>query len=196
MDNEKLVERMFHNSIAAKIDCVESVTPLVVRAGHVLAESLLSDRKLLVCGCGSSGLNAQFFSTCLMNQGERERPALPAILLDNHGATWAALGHDYGEGDVFARQILALGQQGDSLVVFTRTGMPPAILNAIRAAHERGLAVVALTAQDGGNVPALLDHRDVEVRVPLTARFRIYEMHLLLSFALCELVEWQLFGGE
>ena len=31
--------------------------------------------------------------------------------------------------------------------------------------------------------------------VPLSARFRIHENHLLLSFALCELVEYQMFGG-
>ncbi len=196
MNNEKLVERLFQNSIAAKIDCVEIVTPSIVRAGQVLAESLLSDHKLLVCGHGSSSLNAAFLVNCLMHQGERERPALPAILLDTQGVSSTTSGQDYGENDIFARQILALGQQGDTLVVFTRTGMPPVILNAIRAAHERGLSVVALTAQDGGNVPALLDHHDVEVRVPLASPFRIYEMHLLLSFALCELVEWQLFGGE
>jgi D-sedoheptulose 7-phosphate isomerase len=196
MENDKLVERLFQNSIAAKIDCVEVVTPTIVCAGQLLAECLLSDHKVLVCGQGSASLNAEFFVSCLMNQGERERPALPAILLDNHGARWAASDHDFNEGDILARQIQALGQPGDVLVVFSRTGTAPAILNAIRAAHERSLAIVALTAHEGGNIPALLDHRDVEVRIPLTARFRIYEMYLLLSFALCELIEWQLFGGE
>lgn len=196
MDTDKLVERLFQNSIAAKIDCVESVTPSVVRAGHMLTECLLSDRKVLVCGSGEASLTARFLVNNLMNHGERERPALPAIQLGNDGTPTTATGQEYGEGDIFARQIHALGQPGDTLVVLSHTGTSPSVLNAIRAAHERNLSVIALTAHDGGNVPALLDHRDVEVRVPLTTRFHIHEMHLLLSFALCELVEWQLFGGE
>ncbi len=196
MDTDKLVERLFQNSIAAKIDCVESVTPCVVRAGYILTECLLSDRKVLVCGSGEASLTARFLVNSLMNHGERERPALPAVLLENYALPAKTLGQEFGEGDVFARQIHALGQAADTLVVFSHTGMSPAVINAIRAAHERHLSVIALTAHDGGNVPALLDHRDVEVRVPLTTRFHIHEMHLLLSFALCELVEWQLFGGD
>jgi D-sedoheptulose 7-phosphate isomerase len=195
MEYETLVEQMFHHSINAKIDCVDAVTAPLVRAGMVLAECLLDERKILVCGNGCSALNAQFFVTTLMNQGERERPALPAILLDNSSAMQAAIESDYSLHDALARQIRALGQPGDVLVIFTRTGIPANQLNAVTAAHERDMMVVAITAQDGGHLPSLLSERDVEIRVPQVARFRIYENHLLLSFALCELIEFQLFGG-
>ena len=56
--------------------------------------------------------------------------------------------------------------------------------------------IIAITAGDGGHLPALLDEKDIEIRLPLLSRFRIYEMQILLSFALCELVEFQLFGEE
>ena len=196
MEHEKLVERLFQNSIAAKIDCVETVTPVIVRAGQLMAECLLSDRKILVCGDASGLANAQYLANILMFQGERERPGLPCILLDATGCGSLGAGLDYGDSEMFARQVNALGQPGDVMVVFTHAGTSAAIGAAIRAAHDRDMVVVALTAQTGGNVPALLDHRDVEVRVPITSRFRTHEIHLLLSFALCELVEWQLFGGE
>lgn len=195
MEYETLVEQFFHHSINAKIDCVEVVTAPLVRAGMVLAECLLAERKVLVCGNGCSSLNAQFFATTLMNQGERERPALPAILLDNGSAMQAAIENDYSPHDALARQIRALGQAGDVLVIFSRTGIPANLLNAITAAHDREMLVIAISAQDGGHLPALLSEQDVEIRAPLTSRFRIYENHLLLSFALCELIEFQLFGG-
>lgn len=195
MEYETLVEQLFHHSINAKIDCVESVTAPLVRAGMALADCLLADRKVLVCGNGGSSLNAQFFATTLMNQGERERPGLPAIVLDNSSATLTAIENDYGLSDAFARQVRALGQAGDWLVIFTRTGIPANLLNAVTAAHERDLRVIAMTAGDGGHLPVLLAEGDIEVRVPLVSRFRIYENHLLLSFALCELIEFQLFGG-
>ena len=196
MEHETLVEQLFHHSINAKIDCVEVVTAPLVRAGAVLTSCLLADGKVLVCGNGGSSLNAQFLAATLMNQGERERPGLPAIVLDNSSATMTAIEHDYGINDAFARQVRALGQPGDVLVIFTRTGIPANLLNAVTAAHERDMIVVAITAQDGGHLPVLLTERDIEIRVPSASRFRIYETHLLLSFALCELIEFQLFGGE
>jgi D-sedoheptulose 7-phosphate isomerase len=195
MEYEALVEQLFHNSINAKIDCVEAVTPSLVRAGMVLSECLLNDGKVLVCGNGGSSLNAQFFAITLMNQGEHERPGLPTIVLDNSSAMLTAIESDYGLNDAFARQIRALGQSSDCLVIFTRTGIPANLLNAVTAAHERGMVVVAITAQDGGHLPVLLAERDIEIRVPQASRFRIYENHLLLSFALCELIEYQMFGG-
>jgi D-sedoheptulose 7-phosphate isomerase len=194
MEYEALVERIFHDSINAKIDCVDTVTPALVCAGMSITECLLNEHKLLICGNGGSALNAQYLATTLLNQGERERPGLPAIMLDNNSATLTSIEGDYGLNDAFARQIRALGQAGDCLIIFTRTGMPSNLLNAVTAAHERGMRIIALTAQDGGHLPALLDNQDVEVRVPLSSRFRIYELHLLLSFALCELIEFQLFG--
>lgn len=195
MEYETLVEQLFHHSINAKIDCVEAVTPSLVRAGMALTECLLAEGKVLVCGNGGSSLNAQFFATTLMNQGERERPGLPAIVLDNSSAMLTAIENDYGLNDAFARQVRALGQPGDCLVLFTRTGIPANLLNAVTAAHERDMVVIAITAQDGGHLPVLLAERDIEIRAPLASRFRIYENHLLLSFALCELIEYQMFGG-
>ena len=89
-----------------------------------------------------------------------------------------AIENDYGLNDAFARQIRALGQPGDRLVIFTRTGIPANLLNAVTAAHERDMVVIAITAQDGGHLPVLLAERDIEIRVPLASRFRIYENRL------------------
>jgi D-sedoheptulose 7-phosphate isomerase len=195
MEYETQVEQFFHHSISAKIDCVETVTPAVVRASIVLADCFLAENKMLVCGNGGASLNAQFFAMTLMNQGERERPGLPAIMLDNNSAAVSAMEEDYGVGDGFARQIRAIGQPGDCLVLFTSTGTSASLRNAVVAAHERDMVVIALTAQEGGHLPALLAERDIEIRVPLVSRFRIHENHLLLSFALCELIESHMFGG-
>jgi D-sedoheptulose 7-phosphate isomerase len=195
MAYEALAEQFFHQSISAKMDCADVVVAPLVRAAASLTACLLAEGKTLVCGDGSSALTAQFFAATLMNQGERERPGLPAVVLDNSRALLGAIETDYGTHEGLARQIRALGQPGDCLALFTCTGVSASLLNAVAAAHERDMMVIAFTAQGGGHLPALLAERDVEVRVPLSARFRIHENHLLLSFALCELVEYQMFGG-
>lgn len=195
MEYESLIEQFFHQSVNATIDCVDTVTAPLVRAGMSLTECLLSDGKILTCGDGSSALIAQFFATTLMNQGERERPGLPAIVLDNSSAVLGAIEGDYGTNEGFARQVRAVGQPGDRLVLFTCAGVSAGLLNAVAAAHEREMIVIAITAQGSGHLPSLLAESDVEVSVPLASRFRIHENHLLLSFALCEFIEYQMFGG-
>lgn len=195
MEYETLVEQFFHQSISAKMDCADAVTAPLVRAGASLTECFLADGRALVCGDGSSALIAQFFAVTLMNQGERERPGLPAIVLDNSSALQGAIEGDYGMHEGFARQVSAIGQPGDRLVLFTCAGVSAGLLNAVAAAHAREMIVIAITAQGGGHLPALLTERDVEVCVPVASYFRIHENHLLLSFALCELVEYQMFGG-
>lgn len=195
MDLNELVRQAFQDSINTKIDSVELVESVLVDASVALTECLLNDGKILVCATGASVLNAQFFSSILMNQGERERPALPALMLDHSYGTLASVENDYGVGDVFARQIHALGKPGDVLVVFTRLGIQSNALNAVKAAHECDMRVVAVAANEGGDLHTLLTENDFAIYLPSCSRFRIYENQMLLSFILCELIENQLFGG-
>ncbi len=66
---------------------------------------------------------------------------------------------------------------------------------AVAAAHERGMAVVALSGKDGGEMAGLLAERDVEIRVPSDVTARIQEVHLLAIHCLCDLIDQHLFGG-
>lgn len=191
MDYRSVVERQFQASVAARLDCADSVIPALERAGQLLTDCLLSDGKVLVAGEGAALQDASWLAAGLAQHSERERPGLPVVLLS------ACPGlHDHTEPEHLAQPVRALGHAGDVLVLFTHHGTHPALGHAIHAAHEHQMPVVVLTGHDGGNVPALLDEKDVEVRVPLTTRFRIHELFLLSSFALCDLVEWHIFGGE
>jgi len=95
---------------------------------------------------------------------------------------------------VFAKQIHALGQDGDVLLAISTSGRSPSIINAIDAAHERGVKVIALSGRDGGEVPKHLYDDDVEIRVPSDSTARIQEIHLLIIHCLCEQIDLQIFG--
>jgi len=98
---------------------------------------------------------------------------------------------------VFAKQIRALGQPGDVLLAISTSGNSGNILHAIKAAHDRGMSVVALTGYDGGKIPGILSEKDMEVRVPANDTARIQETHLLIIHCICDIVDLQLFGhGE
>ena len=87
-----------------------------------------------------------------------------------------------------------LGQPGDVLLAITTSGQSPSILQAISAAHDRGLGVVALSGRDGGQMAAQLATDDVEIRVPSRRTARIQEVHLLIIHCLCDLIDSALLG--
>ena len=110
--------------------------------------------------------------------------------------TQTAIASDYSFNDIYAKQIRALGQPGDVLLLLTTGGNSSNLLQAISAAHDKEMQVIALTGRDGGDIPALLDVNDLELRVPLGSHPRIHEVHLLTLFCLCDLIDQQLFGSH
>ena len=149
------------------------------------------------CGNGGSACDALHFSGEMLNRFKHERPSLPAIALTADVSTLTSIANDYSYNDIFAKQIRALGQPGDILLAISTSGNSVNILNALKAAHDRDVIVVALTGNDGGKIAELLRENDVEIRVPATDTARIQETHLLIIHCICDIVDYQLFGhGE
>jgi D-sedoheptulose 7-phosphate isomerase len=192
---DQRVITLFHESIEAKMQAGEELAPLIVQASELIVHALLSEKKILTCGNGISAAQAQIFTACLVNRFEQERPSLPALNLGADFTTQTAIGSDYSFNDIYAKQIRALGQAGDILLLLTSSGKASNLLQAISAAHDKEMHVIALTAGDGGDVAALLDQGDIELRIPTEAKPRIHEVHLLSLFCLCDLIDQQLFGG-
>ncbi len=103
---------------------------------------------------------------------------------------------DYSYNEIFSKQIRALGNSGDILLAISTSGMSANVIQAIQAAHDREMRVVALTGKDGGDMSAILQPDDIEIRVPSDTTARIQEVHLLAIHCLCDLIDWQLFGQQ
>ena len=67
---------------------------------------------------------------------------------------------------------------------------------AIKAAHECGVGVVALTGRSGGAIAELLTEGDVHVCVPAQTTARIQEVHLLVIHCLCDAIDCLLLGVD
>jgi D-sedoheptulose 7-phosphate isomerase len=192
---EERIYNIFQSSVDAKIQCSEQLLPQIVNASTILAECLLNGNKLLICGNGPSAALAQLFTNNLINRFERERPSLPAITLGCDLTNVTSIAYESSFNEIFAKEIRALGNAGDVLVILSSSGNPSNLLQAIQAAHERGMRVVTLSGRNGGNLSALLDNEDKELLVPVDSRSRIHEIHLLILFCLCDLIDEQLFGS-
>jgi len=192
---EERIITLFHESIEAKMQAGEYLAPLLAEASEMLVHCLLQERKILIAGNGVSAANAQIMTANLVNRFEQERPSFPAMCLGADLTTQTAIATDSSYNEIFAKQVRSLGQPGDVLFVITTSGNPSNLVQAITAAHDRDMDVIALSGRDGGNIASLLDVHDIEVRVPVDSRTRIHEVHLLSIFCICSLIDEQLFGG-
>jgi len=62
-----------------------------------------------------------------------------------------------GFDEVFARQIEALAEPGDLLVLHSTSGESPNVIRAAQAAKARGVGVVALLGRSGGPLKEIAD---------------------------------------
>jgi phosphoheptose isomerase len=187
----------FTDSIQTKINAADSIINVVAEAAEEMVQALLEGCKILSCGNGGSACDALHFSGEMLNRFKQERPPLPAIALTGDVATLTAISNDYHFSDVFAKQIRALGQSGDLLLAISTSGHSANIVNAIKAAHDKNMGVIALTGHDGGKIPEYLKERDIEIRVPAYETSRIQETHLLVIHCICDVIDFRLFNhGE
>lgn len=187
---------LFQKSVEAKMQVGEALAPIIDHASDLMVEALLAEKKIMVCGNGTSAAIAQILTSCLLDRYEKERPSLPAVWLGSNVATYTAIAADYNYNDVYAKPIRALGHEGDVLLVISTSGNAGNLVQAIGAAHDRGVKVIAITGRDGGDIASLLDVDDLELCVTINSRGRIHEIHLLIAFCLCDLIDHKLFGIE
>jgi len=156
------------------------------RGVELLVNCLKGGHKIMSCGNGGSMCDAMHFAEELSGRYRDDRDPIAAMSLSD-ASVISCIGNDYGFDRVFARQIEALGNPGDVLLAISTSGQSANVLEAARAARERGIHVLALTGKDGG---ALAPLADVEVRVPWSGYAdRIQEMHIKCIHAWIDAIE-------
>ena len=183
------------SSSSPQVFIVQPFAPLSPTTTTTASACAAASSAAASCGNGGSASDAQHFSAELLNRFEKERPGLPAIALTTDSSTLTAIANDYAHNEIFSTQIRALGQANDVLFAISTSGNSGNVIEAINAAHDRDIIVVALTGKDGGKMAGLLRENDIEIRVPADRTARIQEVHLVVIHCLCDFIDTQLFGG-
>ncbi|ROO37669.1 phosphoheptose isomerase [Salinisphaera orenii] len=193
-DRTALIATLFEDGVRANRNTLTTMDAAIVTAADRLIDCLAHGGKVLSCGNGGSAGDAQHFSSELVNRFERERRALPAVSLTTESSTLTAIANDYDYDRLFSRQIEALGRPGDTLLAISTSGNSGNVVQAIAAAHDAGMGVIALTGKDGGRMASLMAADDIELRAASATTARIQEIHLLFIHCLCRLIEDHLLG--
>ncbi|CAN5888806.1 D-sedoheptulose 7-phosphate isomerase [soil metagenome] len=164
--------------------------PALERVAAGCAKALEGGHKILFAGNGGSAAQCQHLATELTCRFTDDRTAYAAIALTTDTSFLTACANDYSFNDVFARQIEAIGQRGDALLLLSTSGRSENVIRAARAARERGIATFAFTGRGG----PLGEACDVTIAVPSDDSARIQEAHLLLGHLLCGAIESRVGG--
>lgn len=192
--NERVAAH-FEESIQTKQLAQEVMTDATAEAAMLLFNTLANDGKILICGNGGSAADAQHFAAEMTGRFEKERMELAAIALTTDTSALTAIGNDYGFDHIFSKQVRALGRENDVLVGISTSGNSANVIEAIQAAHERNMHIVAMTGRDGGKIAAMLKDGDILLNVPYPRTARIQEVHILLIHAMCDCIDTMLTEG-
>lgn len=157
-------------------------------AASIMAKSIKKGGKIMSCGNGGSMCDAMHFAEELSGRFRNDRKALPALSISDPSHI-SCVGNDYGYDYIFSRYVEGLGNENDVLLGISTSGNSANVINAIKAAKDKGMKVIGLTGKDGG---AMKDLCDVEIRAPKSEYAdRAQEIHIKVIHNLIELIEHQ-----
>lgn len=178
----------FDDAISVLSLAKQQQSDALVSMGEFLADRLHAGHKLLICGNGGSAADSQHMAAELVSSfmmGLR-RPGLPAIALTTDSSILTAYSNDFGYEGVFARQVQALGQEGDCLLAISTSGKSKSVLAAVEAARSQGMGTAALTGAAPNPLAGMVDHC---VTMPSKDTQAIQTGHLVAEHVLCRIIE-------
>jgi D-sedoheptulose 7-phosphate isomerase len=187
----ELAQARLKEAVAVKHQMLTgSFAAQAVDVARLIINSLRAGGKVIFFGNGGSAQDAGHLAAELMGRFAFDRPGLAAISLPDATATTTAIGNDYSYDEVFARQVLAIGRQGDVVIGLSTSGDSLNVVRALDAAGQAGMTTVALTGARGGKVA---DLAKTCIRVPSDDTGRVQEACLHLGHTICEMVEAAVF---
>ena len=189
----ELLRQQIEESCAVKrnfsSELLEGIWELAERTVNTHREG----KKVVLMGNGGSAADAQHIAAELVGKFRLQRKPLAAIALTTNTSILTAIANDFDYKEIFVRQVEALAQANDVVIVISTSGRSPNVIRAAESARAKGCYTAAWTGKSGG---ALVGCVDLLLAVPSEDTQRIQESHSLLGHMYCELVERILFGEE
>ena len=183
---QSIIKHEFNEHIKASQNTLDSIPKQIETASKICINSLKNGGKILIMGNGGSAADAQHIAAELVGRYKTERKGLPAIALTTDTSAITSIANDYGFLHVFDRQVEALANKGDVVIVISTGGTSPNVVNALTTANKLGCKTIGLSGKDGGEFNALCD---VNLVANSSDTPRIQEMHILIGHTMCHLIE-------
>lgn len=190
---KEAIAKAFEESIQAKKSFLKENLTALMTVIDVIAEAFLRGNKFLIFGNGGSAADAQHIAAEFVNRFRIERPPLPALALTTDTSVITSIANDYDYKEIFAKQVKALGKEGDVALAISTSGNAPNVLAAIETCKKLKIVTIGLTGGEGGKMARQVDHLLRVSEGKNTAR--IQETHILVGHVICEMVDQKLFSA-
>ena len=164
---------------------------MIDRIADVLVDTIKRGNQVIFMGNGGSSADAQHLAAEFTGRYLMEREPMPAMSLSNI-APVTAIGNDYSFDDVFKKQVQAFAKKGDAVVCISTSGNSKNIIEAMKAAKEKGAVTITFTGS-GGKMKDMADHALI---IPSTETPRIQEGYMVAGHTICGLTERGVFGKK
>ena len=151
--------------------------------------------KVFICGNGGSAADAQHLSAEFLVRlnPDKDRRPLPIISLAMDTSTLTACGNDYGFQYVFSRNLQALANKNDLLIVISTSGNSKNIIEVLKLSKKMKIFSIAFLGCEGGKSKKL---SNLNLLVPHFNVARIQESHIFLGHFILNRVEEMLFFNK
>jgi D-sedoheptulose 7-phosphate isomerase len=189
------IKQVILDSITVKQQLLndETVIAKLDAISNLVVDAFRNGKKVLFCGNGGSAADAQHLAAEFSGRFYLDREALPAEALHVNTSYLTAIANDYSFEVAYARLVKGIGHSGDVLVGLSTSGNSPNIIEAFKAAKEKGMITIGFTGETGGQLKSLSDHL---FNVPSKTTPRIQESHIMLGHIICQLVEERYFATK
>lgn len=164
----------------------------LANASTQLIDTFTNGGKVLLAGNGGSAADCQHIAAEFIGRLNFDRDPLPAIALTANTSNLTCIANDYGYDEIFTRQMHALANASDALIVYTTSGRSSNIIKLVHEAKGKVKNIIALT---GEYTDDLDKYCDVVISVKSPKTTRIQEIHAIAGHIMCECVEETLFNN-
>ncbi|MDB2414738.1 D-sedoheptulose 7-phosphate isomerase [Rickettsiales bacterium] len=193
------MQEFIKSQIASSRDTIEkmlkdeNLLSSVEIVAKIFIDALQNGKKIIFAGNGGSAADSQHLAAELVSRLCYDRPGLNAIALTTDTSALTAIGNDYGYERVFARQIEAIGQEGDIFVGISTSGNSANIVEALKSAKEKNITTIGFVGRDARKMAPFCQYT---INAPSDLTPKIQECHITLGHIICALAEEEIFGAE
>ncbi len=167
----------------------DEIITQILKVVTIVVNSVRNGKKILIAGNGGSAADSQHMAAELVGRLNTERNPIPAIALTTDTSIITAISNDFDFSDIFSRQVKALANPGDILILISTSGNSVNLLKAAEEAKNKGVITIGILGKDGGKLIKLVD---IPILVKHENTQRIQEAQLMIEHIICELVEQQI----
>jgi len=173
------------NHISQDVDLLDKIELL----GRNLSNTISNRGKIFFAGNGGSFGDSQHIAAEFVAKLNIDRVPLPAIALGTNTSSTTAIGNDYGYEQIFCRELKALGNKLDYLVVFSTSGESKNIISLQEIAKSIGIKSALITGPNKNSKACKLSELVLNTPEGFNDTASIQHMHIAIGHYICEVAQ-------